>query len=491
MLPSQPISPEESSTLKAEIAKVETRIESCAYDRGNKTLRAVLDIRKDEVLDPILLRCLASIAFQTLDNGRPRPTVSSVSRSAGLDCGATISARHAIRHAIIRGNAIYFSDSDYGDGILKCGSDLICLLSGDNALPIVWTEATLKQELEAWQKAKSANVLKKVSAPTESPAPSAQSSPANTAVLGNLGSPKAIYEALRQTVIGMDPVVRRFSVQIAIHLKRVAIMKSGNTTTIPSVCCLLVGPSGSGKTFLAEEFGKLAGLHFAVGNMAEVSSSSYVGASIDELFYGFIRKGVSMQDVQNGGTLFLDEIDKKKVNDSHGQHDSVGEGPQGELLRLLESSGASRFQIGGKRSNDIARGSIRTDGMAFILAGAFSGIEEIIQDKRRSRVPLGFSGSGDNKNMPPDIREFLLNWFIPELLNRINCVIVVPTPSIPQLIQICSAPTGIIARQNQFLASFGLQVQPNPEAIKGLASWALETKTFSRGMRILIQSLVE
>lgn len=493
VVPSPPISPEESARLKAEIARLETRIESCAYDRGNRTLRAVLGIRKDEVVDPILLRCIASVAFIVLTSGRSQPTVSLISRISGLgDWATTVSARHAIRQAIIKGNGIYFSDSDYGDGIIKPGPDLVRLLSGDNALPIVWTEATLKEEKEAWQKLKNANVLKRVSSPTESPTPSAPSSQANVPVPGNLSSPKAIFESLRQTVIGMDPVVRRFSVQMAMHLKRVAIMTSGGKNTTPAVCFLLAGPSGSGKTFLSEEFGRLSGLPFAVGNMAEVSSSSYVGTSIDELFYGFIRKGVSMLDVQNGGTLFLDEIDKKKANVTNGQHDSVGEGPQGELLRLLESSGGSRFQIGGKRSNDAARGSVRTDGMAFILAGAFSGIEEIIQDKRRSRVSLGFSGSGDNNNLPPDIREFLLNWFIPELLNRINSVIVVPSPSLPQLIQISSAPAGIIARQNQFLSSFGLQISPSPEAIKELATWALESKTFARGIRSLImRTLVE
>ena len=290
----RPIRPEEASNLKAEIAELERRIEIRAYSGKDRTLRSVLGLRKDEVLDPILLRCIACVAFQTLDNNRPRPTVSSVSRSAGLDWGATISARHAIRHAIIRGNSIYYSDSEYGDGVLKCGPDLVRLLSGDNALPVIWTEVTLKQELEAWQKAKSANVLKRVSPPTESSAPSAPSSPANVPIPGNLGSPKAIYESLRQTVIGMDPVVKKFSVQMAMHLKRVAIMATGVRPTTPPVCCLLIGPSGSGKTFLEEEFGRISGLPFCVGDMSTVTSSAYVGSSADELFLGFAKKGTSL-----------------------------------------------------------------------------------------------------------------------------------------------------------------------------------------------------
>jgi len=486
--------PHEAKRLKSEIEALENIVETAACNLSNRDLRSVLGIRRDQIPDKMDIRILSFVSWHCLNYEDVGASVSRTANAAGLgsdeleSVSKILQARISIRRLITRGDVLIFR----GTSELLPGWRMIRLLSGGgNKLPIFWTEEDLKQGAEERQRLKNTNGRKRVCSPIKSPAPLDSLSPANVPASVDLGSPKAIYEALRQTVIGMDPVVKKFSVQMAMHMKRVAIMASGGENTTPPVCCLLTGPSGSGKTFLAEEFGGISGMPFAVGNMAEVSSSSYVGTSIDELFYGFIRKGVSILDVQNGGILFLDEIDKKKTNATYGQHDSVGEGPQGELLRLLESSGGSRFQIGGKRSNNAARGSIRTDGMAFVLAGAFSGIEEIIQDKRRSRVPLGFSESGGKTNVPPDIREFLLNWFMPELLNRINSVIVVSTPSRPQLIEIALGKTGIIVRQNQFLSSFGLQINPSQEAIKGIASWALETKTFARGMRNLLQSLVE
>lgn len=490
----RPNRPYEAERLKTEIQALEKRIELAVYDPTQRLLRSALEIRGDGVMDVIALRVVSYVAWAATHLNHPGVPVARVAHAVSLgdDMRAHLQGRRLIRSMVIGEKGVRFKDSEFGHGgELLPGERLVKYLSGEGHLSVVWTEQSLKEEKEEWERRKSGAVARRIPLAKSAEHRLPADAPGSKAPLSDAQSPKAIFESLRRTVIGMDPVVKRFAVQMAIHLRRVAIMRNGTPTTIPSVCCLLIGPSGSGKTFLAEEFGRLAGLPFAVGNMAEVSSSSYVGASVDELFLGFIKKGVSLSDAQAGGILFLDEIDKKKANATNGQHDSVGEGPQGELLRLLESSGASRFQIGGRRSNDLPRGSIRTDGMAFILAGAFSGMEALIRDKQRSRVPMGFSGDGGNKDMPPDIREFLLDWFIPELLNRIGSVIVIPPPSRQQLVLIGTAPTGIVARQNQFLASFGITVVPSPEAIQEIASWALETRTFARGMRSLLQSLVE
>ncbi|NCD13771.1 MAG: AAA family ATPase [Bacteroidia bacterium] len=479
---------EESARLKAEIAELEKRIETQAYDKSRRALRSVLGLQKDEVLDMIFLRCIAVVAFEALDNFRAVSTVAGVSKAVGLgDWSSTLDARHTIRQAIIKGSTISYSEEGCEGGVLKVGRNLIRFMSGENRLGILWTDESLKQEKEEFLR-RQGNALKKASTPTESPAPSAQPSPANASAIGSLSSPKAIFEALRKTVIGMDPVVRRFSVQMALHLKRVAIMESGGKNTTPPVCFLLAGPSGAGKTFLAEEFGKLSGLPFCIGDMSSVTASAYVGISVDELFYGFSQKGTTLVDAHKS-VLFLDEIDKKRTNFRGGDYDATGVGVQYELLRMIEGA---RIQIGGKRSTDNPKGFIDTSSMAFILGGAFSSISEALAEKKnKAKGPIGFSGGSDAVGMAPDVRELLLDYFIPELVNRIGSVIVVPTPSRSQLIEIAWAPTGIIARQNQFLSSFGLQVLPTLEGVKELASWALETRTFSRGMRNLMQNIVE
>ena len=240
---------------------------------------------------------------------------------------------------------------------------------------------------------------------------------------------------------------------------------------------------------MAEEAGKLLKVPFCSADMTSVTASSYIGTSVDELFLGFAKKGVALADVETGLMLF-DEMDKKRTNQRGGDFDSMGLGVQYEVLKMLEGV---RVQVGGKRGNDsVQRGFVETMTMAFVLAGAFSDIEAKLRETTKARTPLGFSGKDDESRILPDTRELLLEYFIPELVNRIGSVIVIPPPSLEQLVQIATAPTGILFRLNQFFeTSFSLKVIPSPEAIQAIASWAMESRTFARGMRSLTQSLAE
>ena len=480
--------PHEANRLKEEIAFCEKVVSTAACDPSHRNLRSVLDVRRDLIPDSLDIRIVAHIAWHSLTSEPAGTSVAVVSIAAGMgSVDDMIQARHAIRYMLVNRTGVLVLQ-DQTD--LFPGGKLVRLLSGENKRPIFFSEETLKEESEAGQRMKAANLRKSFSPPAECLAPSAPLPPANTPMPGTLDTPKAIYESLRKTVIGIDPVVRRFSVQMAMHLKRVAIADKGGIPSSPPVCVLLCGVSGSGKSFLASEFGKLSNLPFAIGDMSSVTASAYVGTSVDELFYGFLKSGMKLSEVQKG-ILFLDEIDKKRTNHRGGDFDATGAGVQYELLRMLEGA---RIQIGGKRGNDSSgRGFVETGSMAFILGGAFSSITEAMADKKnKAKGPIGFSGGNDATGMAPDVRELLLDYFIPELVNRIGSVIVVPTPSLSQLIEIATAPAGIIAKQNQYLFSaFGLQVQLSPDAIQEIAAWSLETKTFARGMRSLMQILVE
>ena len=483
----RPNRPCEIEQLKAEIEALQKRIETAIYDPNQRLLRSALEIRGDQVVDMLALRILAYVCWGATHLDRPGAPVARVCVAVAMgDMGAHLEARKMIRQMIIGEKGLRYKDSEYSSGDLLPGLRLVKYLSGEGRMMVLWNSQVIEEEREEWRRQQEAS-SRRTSPPRDDPRP-VQANPTALPSLTANDSPKAIFEALRRTVIGIDPVVRRFSVQMAMHMKRVAIADGGGILTTPPVCVLLCGASGSGKSFLASEFGRLSNLPFAVGDMSSVTASAYVGTSVDELFFGFAKKGAKLADAQRG-ILFLDEIDKKRTNNRGGDFDATGVGVQYELLRVLEGA---RIQIGGKRGNDsMPRLVIDTTTMAFVVAGAFSDISDRLRDSSKARTPLGFSGGLEASGVPPDTRELLLDYFIPELVNRIGSVIVIPPPSLDQLIQIATAPTGIIARQNQFLVAFGLKIAPNPEAVKELASWALETRTYARGMRSLMQSLVE
>lgn len=478
---------EESERLKADIAELEKRIETQAYERNNRALRSVLGLQKDEVLDLIFLRCIAVVAFEALDNFRPVSTVSGVSRAVGLgDWSSTLDARHAIRQAIIKGHTISYSEEGCEGGVLKAGRNLIRFLSGENRLGILWTEESINREKEEFLR-RHGNALKRTSVPDRLSKPVPASLPLPPASLKGCESPKAIYNALQQTVIGMDDTdtLRRFSVAMSLHMRRANLVRQNIVPSIPCQTLCVAGESGVGKTFMVEEFCKMANLPYTIGNLAEVTCSGYAGLDLTDIFAGLFRSGAKRADVEAGSIVFLDEADKRKINDNHTGVDCTGSALQGELLRIVEGADV---QLGGRRSNSGSGVMLSTRGFAFCLAGCFSGVTDAMASKKRH---LGFGSNVENVSHAPDIREALTTYFLPELCNRISTILYIKSPALPALIKIAIAPHGVLAKQNQFLAGMGLTLKPREDAIREICSYAHSSKTYARGVRSLFQALAE
>ena len=285
--------------------------------------------------------------------------------------------------------------------------------------------------------------------------------------------------------------LRRFSVAMSIHLRRASQLRLGKSVKMPVQTVLLAGQSGVGKTFIIEQFCKIAGLPYTIGNLAECTSSGYVGIDISDILAGLFRNGAKRPEDVIGGIVCFDEADKRKINDRNGDFDCTGGGLQAELLRILEGSD---IQIGGRRSNVMGgRVMLSTESLAFCLAGCFSQVTQLLENQsyRSKRQPLGF-GSGVEMNPPsPDIREALTTYFLPELCNRISTILYVKPPSMNSLRDIALAPQGVLSRTNEFLASMGFTLKPDDQAVKEICAYAHSSKTYARGVRSLFQALAE
>lgn len=479
--------PHEANRLKEEIAECERVVSAVACDPNHRNLRSVLDVRRDSIPNSLDIRIVAYVAWHSLTSEPAGTSVTVVSIAAGVgSVEEMIQARHSIRYMLVsRAGVLVLQDQTE----LLPGEKLVRLLSGDNKLPILFTEETLKNEAEAGQRMKAANFRKSFSTPSTYQAPSAPLPSANTPMPGNLDSPKAIFSALSRTVIGMDKsdALRSFSVAMSLHLRRANLIRQGIIPTTPPLVLCALGESGVGKTFLIEEFCKLASIPHANGSLAECTSSGYAGLDLMDVMLGLFRNGAKRSEIEAGGLVFFDEADKRRTNDRRGDFDCTGAGLQAELLRMIEGTDV---QIGGRRSNDNVKGMLSTRGLCFVLAGCFDGVAQIMESKSRPKCSIGFGGHIEKSGPSPDIRSALTAFFLPELCNRISTILYIKPPSLGQLMEIATAPHGVLAKQNQFLEStLGLTLKPSEEAIKAICGYALDSKTYARGVRSLLQML--
>lgn len=87
--------------------------------------------------------------------------------------------------------------------------------------------------------------------------------------------------------------------------------------------------------------------------------------------------------------MFLDEVDKlAKARLTHSSRDIGGEGVQQALLKMLEGAQVNVSEKSMKKMRGSETVVVDTTNILFIGAGAFSGLEKVIQRRVNMRVSL-------------------------------------------------------------------------------------------------------
>ena len=478
----RPIRFHEAERLKAEISRLEKRIESATYENDQVHLKSALGIRGREVIDTRVLRILAYVAWNTLATERPGVTVARVANVVCMeDLAGHLEARSAIR-TLVNNQILRYKESDYSGGEIFIGLKILKFLNGPGHLSIYWTQQHLDDEREQLRRQQEDALTKKASQPPCKPAvlPSAHTPSGSP----NLLTARGIYDSLKEQVISLEGPLRRFSAQMSLHMRRLEQIRKGVRPSVGPIVTLLIGSSSSGKSWTCECAAKSLGLPFSLADMSSISMSSFCGLDFDSCFYGLLANRTPPSLAQQG-LVVLDEIDKVA---SHKEY-SQGVGVQCEALRPLDGC---RFVLGGRRSNASHMATLDTFETCFVLAGAFDGIRETLAHMQKESIGLGFGG-GREKKANGDIRSLLVNYgMMSQIVHRIGSIIILPDPTPDMITRITTYPrTGLLAQRNAFLGSFGIQLLPTDEAIRHMAHWSCETKGYSRAVKTLLGTLVE
>src|ERR1017187_311863 len=376
-----------------------------------------------------------------------------------------IEARRTITQLLIAKQLVL---RDHTSNCIELGNPMLDLLAGGReATPLEITERELWRR---WQKEKAAEAKRKAKASFE-----------------HLPTAKQIATKLAESVIGLDEQVRTFACRIALHQRRAALIRTDNDPGSPNESLLFIGASRCGKTWLAETAGRVCGLPFGAISSTDLTAEGYVGLSVDDAVRAVITAANNDVEVARFGLCFFDEFDKKRTSGwEYGSRDVGGASVQQAVLRLTEGC---EFQVGGRRGGfDWYPGNINTRGMFFIFAGAFIGLEELLG--KHAAHGIGFRSRQNGSRQQQFLYDALQDYgMIPEFCTRLTGVLVFPSPTVAQLVQI--AKCAVIPSYQKLLAGCGADIQVTGDGIALMAQSALESGTFARGLKTVIARLVE
>ncbi len=345
---------------------------------------------------------------------------------------------------------------------------------------------------------------------TSDPAPSPE--PATNPIRDFHLQPRDIKKHLDRFVIRQDEAKKVLGIAVCDHYNhsREAMEREADAPALEYAKqnVILVGPTGVGKTYLVKHVAELIGVPFVKADATKFSETGYVGGDVEDLVRELVQRADGDAGLAQYGIVYIDEIDKIASATEATGRDVSGRGVQTTLLKLMEETevplrsqndlqGQIQAAMEFQRKGKVARESINTRHILFIVSGAFDKLADRVARRiRQSQIGFGAAPAAIVSDASQLLREagtrdFVDYGFEPEFIGRLPVRVVCDPLAEDDLYEILKRSEGSLIRQyERAFRAYGIQAVFTDDALREIARRASEEKTGARGLLTVCERLL-
>ena len=306
--------------------------------------------------------------------------------------------------------------------------------------------------------------------------------------------PNELYCKLNSYVIGQDNAIKNISAAVYEHIIKCRLNKDENKKDkIDKTNTLIIGQTGTGKTFICNTLSKILNIPIYIADASQLTETGYVGLSPESMFVGLLKE--CKQNMEGNkfpiSIIYIDEIDKIAISK---EKDGIigSKSVQEEFLKIFESTTHCCFGMFDNREYDISN-------VMFILGGAFSGLEKIIEKRKKTNKgkSIGFFKDNiveqDNLNILQQVTtEDLIEYgFLQEFIGRLPNKVILNALTKQDLIKILTkSQNNVITQYKQVFTEAGINLNILDETIEYVAEQAIKNNTGARGLKSILSSIL-
>ena len=311
--------------------------------------------------------------------------------------------------------------------------------------------------------------------------------------------PTEIRAHLDDYVIGQDHAKETLSVAVYNHYNRL-FNSSGSDVEVEKSNVLLLGPTGTGKTLLAKTIARQVGVPFVIADATSLTQAGYVGDDIETILAKLLVAAEGDVAAAERGIVYIDEIDKiaAKGDGPSVTRDVSGEGVQQGLLKMIEGTIANVPLAGARKNPAEAMARINTKDILFVCAGAFSGLERVLHERKNPRglgfgAPIAASNDPNNSDMGEIEPEDLVRYgMIQEFVGRLPVITTLKALSLEDITTILTEPKNSLVHQyTEIFRREDVELVFEEGSIEAIAKASLARKTGARGLRSIMEKILQ